>query len=146
MLLSPQEAERFFRLHRTLMFFVNERLDIIAGVESPEAFAVLPAEERRKVRDALVERLDLIDAFVEANPTGFSDDELLIVRSWRNQLFGRFYIFRDLVKYTVFLRDKDGPVAFGVTALSQPFESLVGPYLPVMVETVLLPFQNKLVY
>jgi len=31
-------------------------------------------------------------------------------------------------------------------ALAQPFEELIGPYLPVMVQTVLLPFKNRIVY
>jgi hypothetical protein len=51
-----------------------------------------------------------------------------------------------LTKYTVFLKATDPAIAYGVTALSQPFEELVGPYLPVMVKTMLLPFQDKIVY
>src|SRR5207248_7662952 len=38
------------------------------------------------------------------------------------------------------------PVAYGVLALSQPFEELVGPYLPVLTETVLLPYKDMIVY
>jgi hypothetical protein len=48
--------------------------------------------------------------------------------------------------YTVFLSSAEQPVAYGVLALSQPFEDLVGPYLPVFTETVLLPFKGKIVY
>ena len=29
MLLTPQDVELFFKLHRTLMFFVNQRLKVI---------------------------------------------------------------------------------------------------------------------
>ena len=46
----------------------------------------------------------------------------------------------------MFLSTTDPPVAYGVLALSQPFEDLIGPYLPVMTETVLLPFKDKIVY
>jgi hypothetical protein len=59
---------------------------------------------------------------------------------------GKFYLFRELKKYTVFLSSATQPVAYGVLALSQPFEKLVGPYLPVLTETVLLPFQGLIVY
>src|SRR5262249_9837997 len=51
-----------------------------------------------------------------------------------------------LKNYTVFLSTGDPPSAYGVLALSQPFEDLVGPYLPVFVQTVLLPFRDKIVY
>ena len=40
MLLEPQDVELFFRLHRTLMFFVNQRLNVIPDdPASPEEFA-----------------------------------------------------------------------------------------------------------
>ena len=59
---------------------------------------------------------------------------------------GTFYVFRYLKKYTVFLSSEDQPTAYGVLALTDPFEDLVGPYLPVMTETTLLPFKDKIVY
>ena len=59
---------------------------------------------------------------------------------------GKFYIFRELKKYTVFLAAEGPTIAYGVLALSQPFEELIGPHLPVLVETVLLPFKDKIVY
>ena len=46
----------------------------------------------------------------------------------------------------VFLDAGNPPVAYGVVALTEPFEDLIGPYLPQMVETVLLPFQGRIVY
>jgi hypothetical protein len=46
----------------------------------------------------------------------------------------------------VFLSTEEPPIAYGVLALSQPFEELVGPYLPVLAQTVLLPFKDLIVY
>ena len=68
------------------------------------------------------------------------------MRSWRHLVHGKFYVFRELKKYTVFLSTDKQPVAYGVLALSQPFEELVGPYLPVLTQTVLLPFKDTIVY
>ena len=147
MLLTPPDAILFFKLHRTLMFFVNQRLGVLAdAIATPEEFAKQPPEKRLAVRDALLGDMDLIGAFVDENYAQFADDELAVVRSWRQLLHGTFYIFRDLKKYTVFLTSEDEPIAYGVTALTQPFEDLVGPYLPVMTDTVLLPFKDKIIY
>jgi hypothetical protein len=147
MLLGRQNVELFFRLHWTLMFFVNERFKVIADkLAKPEEFAVLSPKVQLKVRDALNAKLDLIESFVDENPDDLSEDELDIVSSWRHLVAGRFYVFRELKKYTVFLSTTDPPVAYGVLALSQPFEDLIGPYLPVMTETVLLPFKDKIIY
>src|SRR5581483_6850341 len=67
--------------------------------------------------------------------------------SWQHFIHGKFYVFRELKKYTVFLTaDKKPTIAYGVLALSQPFDELVGPYLPVLTETVLLPFKGMIVY
>lgn len=147
MLLPLHELELFFRLHRALMFFVNQRLKVIPDkLASPEEFAALSPEVRVKVRDALNVHLDLIESFVDENPANLSDDELDIVRSWRHLVAGKFYVFRELAKYTVFLSTTSPAIAYGVLALSQPFEDLIGPYLPVLTQTVLLPFNGMIVY
>jgi hypothetical protein len=147
MLLERHDVALFFRLHRTLMFFVNQRLKVIPDkLHSPGEFAVLSPEVRLKVRDALLADVDLIEAFVAKNPARLPEDDLAIVRSWRHFVEGKFYVFRDLKKYTVFLSTEKHPVAYGVLALSQPFEDLIGPDLPVLTQTVLLPFKDKIVY
>ncbi len=147
MLLTPQEADLFFRLHRALMFFVNRRLRVLPDdIASPEEFSALPPAVRLKVRDAFLGHTDLIQAFVEDNPARLAAEELDIVRSWRHLVAGKFYVFRELKKYTVLLSAEEPPVAYGVLALTQAFEELVGPYLPVLTEAVLLPFQGQIVY
>lgn len=147
MLLTPDDAQLFFRLHRTLMFFVNQRLKVLPdALASPEEFAALAPEVRLKVRNALLDHIDLIQSFVDENPARLPEDELAIVRSWRHLVAGKFYLFRELKQYTVFLSSGKEPIAYGVLALSQPFEELVGPYLPVLIETVLLPFKDQIVY
>ena len=147
MLLPPHERELFFRLHRTLMFFVNQRLKVLPDkLITPDEFAALSPEDRVKMRDALNANLDLIESFVDENPDQMSEDELEIVRSWRHMVSGRFYVFRELKKYTVFLSTTSPATAYGVVALSQPFEDLIGPHLPVLAQTVLLPFNGVIVY
>lgn len=146
MLLSPDDAERFFKLHRSLMCFVNERLQIIPDIGSPDEFASLSPEIRLEVRNAFLDETDLIELFVDANPFDLSAEELDVVLSWRHQVAGKFYIFRHLKKYTVFLSTDESAIAFGVLALTEPFEDLVSPHLPVLTETVLMPLGDKIIY
>jgi hypothetical protein len=147
MLLTPQDVELFFKLHRALMFFVNQRLKVLPDdIASPDEFSSLSPQVRLKVRDAFLDHADLIQRFVGENPAHLSNDELDIVRSWRHLVAGKFYVFRELKKYTVFLTTTAPAIAYGVLALSQPFEELIGPYLPVLTQTVLLPFKGVIVY
>jgi hypothetical protein len=119
------------------MFFVNERLKVISDkVASPEEFACLSPEVRIKVRDALVTNLELIESFAVENASNLSEGELDIVRSWRYLVTGKFYVFRELKKYTVFLSTTSPAIPYGVLALSQPFEDWIGTYLPVLTKDV----------
>jgi len=147
MLLSPQDADLFFELHRALMFFVNQRLNVLGReFANPDAFSHVPAEERFEVRDAFLRDIGLIDRFVEQNPFQMSEDKLAIVQSWRDLVAGNFYLYRELKKYTVFLSSAKDPIAYGVTALTETFDELAGPYRPILVDTVLMPFKDMVVY
>lgn len=147
MLLAPKDLALLFRLHRSLMFFVNQQLHVLPQpVADPEKYSSLPPASRFKVHDALLKHMDLIPAFVDANPAHLARGELDIVASWRHLVHGRFYIFRELTNYTVFLSAETPSVAYGVLALSQPFDELVGPHLPAMVQATLLPFKDQIVY
>ncbi len=147
MLLSPHDVVLFFKLYRALLSFVNGRLQVIPDhLASPEEFLAVAPEIRLKVRNAFLGHTDLLQAFVDENPARLTSDELDIVRSWQHLVHGKFYVIRQLKKYMVFLSMTDPAIAYGVLALMQPFEELIGSYLPVLTETVLLPFKGLIVY
>jgi hypothetical protein len=147
MQLSLEDVDRFFRLHRSLMFYVNQTLKVIdENVATPEAYSGLPPETRVEVHKALLDHMDLIDAFADENPFHFDEADLEIVRSWKHLVSGTFYAYRQLQNYMVFLSSTEPVVAYGVVALFDPFETVIGPYLPRMIETTLLPFKGRIVY
>ncbi len=146
MLLSPEDVRLFFKLQCSLMVFVNQRLNLLPDVACAADFFAETPEARLKVRNALLENLGLIDSFVDENPARLSDDELAIVSSWRHCLTGRFYLFRQLKNYMVFLSASGPPVAYGVVAISEPFENVIGPDLPKLSDAVLLPFKDRIIY
>ena len=147
MQLSPSECRIFYKLHPALMCYVNYRLKTLPDQPGdPAEFYALEAEKRVKVRDALHALPDLIDQFVQANPFGLDTEELEVARSWKCALVGSFYVFRYLKHYTVFLSSEGQPKAYGVLALADPMEDVIGPYLPVLTQTVLLPFKDRIVY
>jgi len=147
MQLPLEDVEQFFRLHRSLMFFVNRRLKVIdEEVATPEVYSGFPPEARLKVHQALLDHIDLIDAFADENPFRFSDEDLIIVRSWKHLVTGAFYAFRQLQDHMILLSSTEPVVAYGVVALFDPFEAIVGPYLPRMIKTTLLPFKGRIVY
>jgi hypothetical protein len=147
MQLSHDECRLFYKLHPALMCYANQKLKTLPDQPAdPAEFYALEPEKRVQVRDALHAKPDLIDQFVADNPFGLAPEELAIVRSWKRAVVGSFYIFRYLKGYTVFLSSQKVPKAYGVLALADPFEDLIGPYLPRLIQTVLLPFKGRIVY
>ena len=146
MQLSQADVKLFYKLHPALLFYGNQELKVVKDVPSVDVFMELPTEDKIKVRDALYERLDLIDAFVNSNPLRFSDEELDIILSWKNLVTGTFQLFRYLKKYAIFLDDSSPMRAYGVLALMDNFEDILGSSLPIMLQAVLLPFKGQIIY
>ena len=137
----------FYELYAALLSFVNGRLKVIPEqFTDSRGYTAMPPAKRLAVRDAFYKHRDLLDQFVQENPAELSADELTIVTSWKHAVIGQFFIYRYLSKYAVFLSTDLPKKAYGVLALADPFEELVGPYLPRLINAVLLPFKDKIIY
>ena len=145
MRLSREEVELFYRLYRPLLVYANAKLNMVKGVSSPDEIEEIPLEETNRIRVELYKHPELMESFVTENPFNFSEEELRVIRSWKDFVKGRFIILRHLRNYTIFLDPDDPPKAYGVLALRTSFQEMF-PYLPVMVEAVLLPFEGRIIY
>jgi len=146
MKLSEEDIRLFYKLHPALLFYTNQQMKKSKDVSTLEEFMYLQLEEKVKIRNALCDKIDLVDSFIEENPFEFSAEELEIVQGWRNLVKGEFYLIHYLKKHAIFLDGRDHPYTYGVVALSDEFERILGPYLPIMLETVLLPFKGRIIY
>lgn len=146
--LTFDEGNLFYDLYAAVLSFVNRKLKVSAEQFSNSAeYTSTPPEARVAVRDALFAHRELIDEFVKENPANLSTDQLEIVGSWKHAVAGKFYVLRYLTRYAVFLSSGGSPSkAYGVLGLADPLERLIGPYLPRLIQTVLLPFQGKIIY
>ena len=146
--LTPDEGKLFYDLYAALLSFVNRKLEVSSEQFSDSReYTSIPPEARVAIRNALFDHRELIDEFVAENPAKLKAEELEIVGTWKDALPGKFYVFRYLKKYTVFLASGGSPnKAYGVLGLADPLEEVIGPSLPRLVTTVLLPFQGKIIY
>jgi hypothetical protein len=146
MRLSQDDAELFLKLNPALLLYVNEQTDVIQDISTPDEFMKLPLEEKREIRNVLYENIELIDSFIKENPCDLSPEEVKIVHSWKNFVGGTFYLFRYLKNYTIFLDSGSPPKAYGVLAINNTFDEFFGKTLPIMLETVFLPFKGRIIY
>ena len=145
MRLSEIDLELFFKLYPALLFYTNQQLNVIEGATKLDKFKGLSLEEQVEVRDALFDKPSIMDSFVAENPFKFTQEELNIVSRWRHQVRGTFYLVRYLKRHAIFL-DEKATRAYGVVALNDTFEEILGPELPVRLEALLLPFKGRIVY
>jgi len=143
--LPEKDLELFFKLYPALLLYANQQLNVIEGATKLDEFKGLSLEEQVEVRDALCDKPSLIDSFAAENPYKFTREELETVSGWRHHLKGTFYLVRYLKRYAVFL-DENATRAYGVQALNDSFEEILGPELPVRLEAMLLPFKGRIVY
>lgn len=147
MKLPPEEVETFYRIQTSLLCFVNQQLELFPKLKTPaDLRGNLTLEEIFSLREALYEDLELLDEFLAANPHGLTSDQLQIASSWRYFRAGELFLYRYLKRYTVFLDTDDPPRAYGVLGLHHDFDELIPLPPPVLVDMVLLPFRDKIVF
>ena len=145
MRLSEEDVQLFYKLYPALLVYVNLDQNTLKQASTPEELMGHPVNERVQVRDQLYQHTELIYSFLKDNPFHFSAEELEIVSSWKHFIRDRFYLFRHLKKYSIFLNSSSPPKSYGVLSISDSLKDLF-PYVPVMVETVLLPFKGQIIY
>lgn len=151
MILSPTDAEAFFKMWGHLDAYVCRRTGAVPGIASPnDVREKCSTEDLARVRRALWTDPGILEAFSSDNPFGLSAEEIEEVRRFRHAVRGEFYVERCLKDYAVFLSVGDNPRAFEVRGLHDRIDEILQRTRPVghaaMVETVLLPFRGRIVW
>ena len=145
MQLSQSEADYFFHLFKPLLIYTNQKFHINPGMKEPEDIEKYSFEEIARVRGLLYKNLEIFDSFIQENIEKLSSEDISIIESWKGFIQSNFFVFHYLKKYTIFLSVDEPYKAYGVMSLYSPFEEIIGSSLPRLVETVLLPFKDKIV-
>jgi hypothetical protein len=144
MRLNDQEAERFYRVWFRLLHYVNQRRKLVDAFPAIWQPGIVSSEEALPLRDALWEDDSLREDFIRDNPARLSADDLALVESWQHRVAGGFIIYRYLKNSTVFISDKSNE-GYAVLGLMSTIEEMVGPEIPLYLNTVLLPFEDRII-
>jgi len=146
MKLSEAEIKLFYKLYHPLLLYAARKTGQAKNVSVAGEIKQIPFKKLNEVRTALYGAGDLFEAFIAENPLQFSPEELEVVKSWKNFIKEKFYVVRYLKDYAVFLTGDSPAKAYGVRGLYSSFAEVFGADLPILLETVLLPFQGKIIY
>jgi hypothetical protein len=145
--LSLEDYQLYLKLNQNLLVFVAQRLYLKSHVKTRDDLLKLSNEEKLRIRNSLIKRIDLIDNFVSVNPYNFTPSELEIVKSWKNYVEGKFSLVNYLENGAVFLEEaEENPKAYLVLALGTPLWEIIPVPPPARLETVLLPFKDRIIY
>jgi hypothetical protein len=144
--LTEKEVERFYGIWFPLLHFVNQQQKVVPSFPKEWRNANVSPEVAVPIRNALWEDDALREAFIGENPARLSPDDLTLIDSWKHRIAGDFFIFRHLKKYTIFIDGSSPAKGYGVQGITDSLEEIVGPYLPIYVKTVLLPFEDHIIY
>jgi hypothetical protein len=145
MQLPPEQTERFYRIWLALLHYVNKERQLVPTFSSVAEEAAIPTSDALQLRDALWADDPLLESFIATNPAKLLPADLVLVGSWRYRLAGNFFVLRHLKKYSLFLSEGSSHI-YGVLGLVSPIEEVVGFTVPVYVQAVLLPFEDKIIY
>lgn len=145
MTLSPHDGALFFQLMWKLQYYVNQKLGFNKNVSTVEEYTNLPTKKKLEARNALWERPELIETFVQENPHNLPAAELEIISKWKGCTLGSYFILRHLKKGSIFIGN-DNQV-YSVQGILDPLDEIMPSYaLPQMVKAILLPFKGQIIY
>jgi hypothetical protein len=147
--LTQQEISEFYKIWCALIWGVNEKHSIVPKFEKPVYSQNMKQEPFVTIRSALWSHPEWIDDFILNNEySDLTEVDLGVLTDWRkNFVRGRFIIMRHLKKYSVLMTFDEPTKLYGVCGITDPICDLVpNSALPIMIETTLLPFKDKIIY
>jgi hypothetical protein len=145
MMLQPDERKAFFKNWLGLLAFANDKYGIVEGFGHPKSPVGLDSDIIIKIKKKIWENTKVIDEYIDS-VWDLPKDDIQILRGWKNRVAGTFTILKHLKKHSVFIDGKND-LLYGVIGISNHIsESIPAERLPMMVETVLLPFENQIIY
>ncbi len=145
MKISEEDVALFYRLNWSLLFYTNQKYPVIMDLKEP-VLTQRDSEQVFKLQNKLYSHPELIDSFVAENPFKFNEEEIGIIKGWKNFVKGKFLIVAYLKDYTIFLTTDKDQKAYGVLGLFDEIEDVLPPLMPIFVDAILLPFKGKIIY
>ncbi len=147
MQLEKKDVDLFYKLYKPLLVYANKKGKISKDINTIEDIDMRKVKGKYilEVMNYLYDHPEIFDSYVEENPEKFSNEELTIIKGWKDFVKKEFYAMEYTEEYTAFFDgSKDGKI-YGVLGLYSPMENVIGN-VPCIVKAVLLPFKGQIIY
>jgi hypothetical protein len=146
--ISFGERKIFYETWYKLLDFINHKHHIFNFRIEPVYPAIHDETQLYKIREKLWASPQQIGEFISGCGS-LSDEEIRLLQSWeKRHIKGQFLLMKYENEYAVLMRaDKDvDPRLYAVKGMSTSIAEAMHRKLPVMLDTVLLPFGDKIIY
>jgi hypothetical protein len=146
--LSPDERKLFYETWYKLLTFINEKYNITHTEINPEYLSFHDETELYKIREKIWGKPELINEFIE-NGNNLSEEEIGLLKSWKKKYIkGRFVLIKYNPNYAIFMRmdKRKKPKLYAVKGMTLSISGAIHRRLPIILETVILPFKDKIIY
>lgn len=141
MILTYEQADRFYTLINALLGYANERFEVVRELPLP----IVDLESQSKaalVAETLWDSVGIIDDFVRENPFDLPKRFLDTALAWKDALTGSFVFAGHEDGRALLMGDED---VFAVAGIQLEPSELLSEW-PDVVRTTLLPFDDLIVY
>ena len=146
--LSHSERKLFYETWYKLLDFVNRKLKVVDYKFSLAYPDYHDETLLHKIREKLWKDPKEIYEFIN-NVEGLSDEQIHLLQSWeKHRIKGQFVLVKYEPEYAVLMRADIGktPMLYAVKGMTASIAQAMRRQLPIMLETVLLPFGDKIIY
>jgi hypothetical protein len=152
MILPTDLADLFYEIRNGLVWEINERHKIIKGFDKPsggfETRLSVSAEQFHTIREAMWENPQWIDEYLaDDQGASLAKEKRDVIRDWRKYFIkDKFLLVKHLRKYSVFMYLSEPAKLYGVYGLTSSLDDVFPAVPPFVIEAVLLPFKDRIVY
>jgi hypothetical protein len=146
--LTYDECVLFYETWYKLLDYVNRKLNVVKYEFTLKYGDPHDEAKLHKIRERLWKKPDMISRFIE-DTKHLTYEEIRLLNSWeKHHIKGQFVLMKYTPWHAVLMRIEKGKDTrlYAVMGMTSSIAEAVHSRLPVMLETVLLPFENKIVY
>lgn len=136
--LTDEQAQQFYDIWLPLMGYVH-------SIKYPNREGKIGLDKMNEFSKDIYEDVSLIDDYIEDNPQLYKTDKE-ILRSWKNIKYDYFFVYNHLKKGSIFIPYDESEDVYLVSGIYDSIAEILQSFTkPVLCETALLPFLDKII-
>jgi len=145
------ERDLFYETWYKLLYYVNKKHKVVKYKFNIRYDEPKDEMQLHKIRDLLWEQPEIINDFIEDPNKEYplSEFELSLLKSWvKGYIKGRFILMGYTPEYAILMHPEENGASrlYGVKGMTSSIAEITQQNPPIVIETVLLPFRDKIIY